>query len=101
MAELQPRIDEIEMSLVEVKGDNEKHRVTLAKLQQEQEEQKERALALRNGKLESESEKAQLITYLAKASAPVLIPRGPKENGSNGGSRCVRRRTGVGPCSAV
>jgi len=66
MAELQPRIDEIEASLAEVKGENEKHRVTLAKLQQEQEQQKERALVLRNGKLESESERAQLMTFLAK-----------------------------------
>ena len=66
MAELQPRIDEIEASLAEVRSENDKHRSALNKLQSEQEAQKERALALRNGKLETESEKAQLITHLAK-----------------------------------
>jgi hypothetical protein len=66
MAELQPRIDEIEASLAEVKGENEKHRGNLTRLQQEQEAQKERALSLRNGKLEVESEKATLTTHLAK-----------------------------------
>jgi len=66
MAELQPRIDEIEASLAEVKGENDKHRGNLQRLQAEQEQQKERALALRNGKLETEAEKAQLTTHLAK-----------------------------------
>ena len=66
MAELQPRIDEIEASLAEVRGENDKHRSALNKLQAELEGQKERALALRNGKLETESERAQLTTILAK-----------------------------------
>ena len=108
MAELQPRIDEIEScafsslmpptlasplalsvcsraiyfwggsstltrvcalpcaALAEVRGENDKHRAALTRLQQDQEQQKERALALRNAKLETESEKAQLITHLAK-----------------------------------
>ena len=68
-AELQPRIDEIEGSLNEVRIENEKHRANLSKVQGEHEEMKSRALALRNGKLEMESEKAQLITYLAKVRA--------------------------------
>ena len=66
MAELQPRIDEIEVSLAEVRGENDKHRAALTRLQQEQEEQKQRALVLRDAKLEIESEKAHLITHLAK-----------------------------------
>ena len=66
MAELQPRIDEIEISLAEVKGEHEKHRTALTMLQTELEEQKGRALALRNSKLEMESEQAQLITHAAK-----------------------------------
>ena len=66
MAELQPRIDEIEASLAEVKTDNDKHRATLTRLQAEQEECKQKAIALRNAKLETEGEKAQLTTLLAK-----------------------------------
>lgn len=66
MAELQPRIDEIEASLAEVRTDNDKHRATLSRLQAEQEECKQKAIALRNSKLETEGEKAQLTTLLAK-----------------------------------
>ena len=66
MAELQPRIDEIEQSLAEVKGENEKHQSALKRLLEEQEQQKTRALSLRQGKMEAEAEKAQLTTTLAK-----------------------------------
>ena len=66
MAELQPRIDEIEGSLAEVKQDNDKQRATLARLQAEQDEFKQKAIVLRNAKMETEGEKAQLTTLLAK-----------------------------------
>jgi len=59
-------LGEVEGSLAEVKGENERHAASLAKLRKEHEEFKERALALRNAKMETEAEKAQLTTLLAK-----------------------------------
>jgi len=66
MAELQPRIDEVEGVLAEVRAENERHKAALSKLQAEHEALKERALALRNAKMETEAERAQLTTLLAK-----------------------------------
>ena len=61
MAELQPRIDEVEGALAEVKQELDRHKSALSKLQAEHEALKERALALRNSKMETEAAKMTQI----------------------------------------
>ena len=66
MAELQPRIDEVEGALAEVKQELDRHKSALSKLQAEHEALKERALALRNSKMETEAAKKELEALLQK-----------------------------------
>ena len=66
MAELQPKIDEVDAALAEVTAECERHRGVLAKLTQDHEAIKEKALGVRNAKLETEAEKTQLTTLLSK-----------------------------------
>lgn len=70
MAELQPRIDEVEGSLAEVKGENERHAASLAKLRKEHEEFKERALVRRGrGGLHGRPGTHRLVAICASALA--------------------------------
>ncbi|KAL1524346.1 hypothetical protein AB1Y20_019244 [Prymnesium parvum] len=66
MAELQPRIDELEGAVDEVRQELGRHKATLSKLQKERNEAAERGTQLRSAKSDAEAQKTQLSAQLTK-----------------------------------
>lgn len=66
MAELQPRIDELESAVEEARQELARHKVTLQKLTKERNEAAERGVQLRTAKSDSEVQKTQLAAQLTK-----------------------------------
>ena len=66
MAELQPRIDELEATVEETRQELGKHKAALQKLQGERNAAAERGTALRAAKSDAEAQKTQLAAQLTK-----------------------------------
>jgi len=66
MAELQPRIDELEAAVEEARQDLGRHKATLQKLSKERNEAAERGAQLRSAKSDAEAQKTQLAAQLTK-----------------------------------
>lgn len=66
MAELQPRIDELENAVEEARQELARHKATWQKLSKERNEAAERSAQLRTAKSDAEAQKSQLSVQLTK-----------------------------------
>ena len=66
MAELQPRIDELEATCEEARSELGRHKVALQKLSKERNDALERGTQVRSSKSDAEAQRAQLAAQLTK-----------------------------------
>ena len=69
-AELQPQIDTLEAAVEEARGELNRHKAALKKLDAERAEAAKRAQELRGSKTDIEVQKAQMAAQLSKVGAP-------------------------------
>ena len=76
-AELQPQIDTLEAAVEEARGELNRHKAALKKLDAERAEAAKRAQELRGSKTDIEVQKAQMAAQLSKVGAPPPPPPAP------------------------